>query len=349
MAYILLAVGFVILIVAGDVLVRGATAMAERLGIPALIIGLTIVAFGTSAPELVVALQAASSDAPGIAIGNVVGSNIANVLLVLALPAIFYATDCCPPNVRSSAVFMVLVTAGFIGFCFQGVLGFWAGLALFSGALMFLLVSGLTAARHRPSMLTTDSDSPAICPLTQSDPGSTEPSSTETEPMRWSIIAALIVVGLIGLPIGADLVVSSATELALSFGVSETAVGLTIVALGTSLPELATTLMAAVRGQGSIAIGNIIGSNLFNLLAVMGITGMFTPIPVPEQLLRFDLWIMMGAALLVIPITFLKIPITRVPATLLVLAYAGYVSLVFNDTKNIPATLDAKTGILAKP
>ena len=340
MSYILLLSGFVLLIGSGDLLVRGATAMALRLGIPTLIVGLTVVAFGTSAPELMVSVNAALGGAPGIAVGNVVGSNIANILLVLGLPAIFRATDCCAPHVRRNTVFMVGATTLFIVLCFFGPLNFWHGALLFFLIVLFLFVSGHSATK----MMAANRD--AKCN------GETVPASDELDSAMhtgWPRIAAFTIFGLIGLPFGAEMVVDGATGIALGFGIDEAAIGLTLVAFGTSLPELTTTLIAALRRHGGIAIGNIIGSNLFNLLAVMGLTAMVAPVPIPAHLLTFDLWVMLGAALLVVPITFFRIPITRAAAVLMVMAYGIYVAFVFTSADPNPATEKVKLGTTANP
>ncbi|MHA1523201.1 MAG: calcium/sodium antiporter [Alphaproteobacteria bacterium] len=333
MAYLWLVGGFAILIVGGDLLVRGGTAMALRLGIPTLIVGLTVVATGTSAPELVVSMRAALAGSPGIAVGNVVGSNIANILLVLGLPAMIRSTDCCEPGLRRNTVFMIGATLVFIGLCYSGTIGFWQGALLFGLVTMFLLES----ARHAGACMAICRDEkPSACPPSTSNAPSA-PSAPSAEqalegfdgvegmPHTWKMISGFLLAGLVALPIGAHLVVESATEISRAFGVSEAVIGLTVVALGTSLPELATTLAAAYRAQGALAIGNVLGSNMFNLLAIMGLTAMVTPLAIPEQVFRVDLWIMLAAALIIVPFAFFAKPITRLPATLMVGAYVVYI------------------------
>ena len=336
MAYLWLVGGFAILIVGGDLLVRGGTAMALRLGIPTLIVGLTVVATGTSAPELVVSLRAALAGSPGIAVGNVVGSNIANILLVLGLPAMIRATDCCEPGLRRNTVFMIGATLVFIGLCYNGSIGFWQGALLLGLITMFLLES----ARHAGACMAngkqnnSDTKDASARDARTRDTSTRPPSAQEAlegfdgvegMPHSWVMISGFLLAGLIALPIGAHLVVESATEISRAFGVTEAVIGLTVVALGTSLPELATTLAAAYRAQGALAIGNVLGSNLFNLLAIMGLTAMVTPLEIPEQVFRVDLWIMLGAALLIVPFAFMAKPITRFPATLMVGAYIVYI------------------------
>ncbi|VAW13506.1 Inner membrane protein YrbG, predicted calcium/sodium:proton antiporter [hydrothermal vent metagenome] len=339
MSYILLLSGFVLLIGSGDLLVRGATAMALRLGIPTLIVGLTVVAFGTSAPELMVSVNAALSGAPGIAVGNVVGSNIANILLVLGLPAIFRATDCCAPHVRRNTVFMIGATILFIVLCFFGPLNFWHGALLFSLIVAFLFASGHSASKMMAENRAAKSNGDSPCEL----------DSAGAMGTTWPVIAGFVVFGLIGLPFGAEMVVDGATGIAVGFGIDEAAIGLTVVALGTSLPELTTALIAVLHRHGGMAIGNIIGSNLFNLLAVMGLTAMVAPVPIPAHILSVDLWVMLAAALLVVPITFFKIPITRAPAMLMVIAYGVYVAFVFTSAFPNPAAETVKLGTHASP
>lgn len=304
--------GLALLVFAGDLLVRGAVGLAENLGIPALVIGLTIVAFGTSAPELLIALEAAEEGAPGIAIGNVVGSNIANILLVLGLPAIITATHCSQSGTLRSALFMIAISLVFIGLAFTGSLGRFDALILLMLLLYFLYDSVRTAKRLRAA-------------------GKADPCMEEIEdvPHNWLPIAGFLGAGLIGLPLGANLTIDAAVAIAKNWGVSEAAIGLTVVALGTSLPELATTLMAAFRGQAAVALGNVIGSNVFNLLAILGITGIFYPLAVPEEIIKYDVWMMLAASALLVPFIFFKWRITRPVGMTFVTLYILYLYVVF--------------------
>ncbi len=288
-----------ILLLAGDSLVRGAVNLSLRVGVPALIVSLTIVAFGTSAPELLIAISALEDGVPGIAMGNVVGSNTANVLLVLGVPALIAALHTSECNTRKSYGFMIAATGLFIALAFRGVFDFWAGLVLLAG-LAFVLGDAFYQARcHRRDMAGVDA---------LDDEEEVEGADPD---MPWWKIGVFMVLGLIGLPLGADLLVDSAVNIARMFHVSETVIGLTLVAIGTSLPELATTVMAAIRRQADVALGNVIGSNMFNLLAIIGITALIGNIPVDPEFLRFDLWVMAGASILLIPFVFFKQDITR--------------------------------------
>lgn len=324
--YISLAGGLVVLIIAGDVLVRGSVGIAQRLGIPNLVIGLTIVAFGTSAPELVISLKAALENAGGIAIGNVVGSNIANVLLVLGMPALIAATPCGEQGATRTAVFMVAVTLVFIALCYFSPIGLWAGVLLLALLGVFLAGSTIAARRHRKDLKAAAAAGAdvAACSLSDDD----ELDDVDDVPDSVWIALIYIGLGLVGLPLGAHFTITGATTIATSWGVSEAVIGLTVIALGTSLPELATTVMAALRKQADVALGNVIGSNMFNLLAIIGITSLIGPIPVDPEFLEFDLWVMLGASLLIFPFVFMGRDIGRRWGIVLTAAYVGYITLV---------------------
>jgi cation:H+ antiporter len=300
--------GLVILLLAGDVLVKGAVNLALRLGIPALIVSLTIVAFGTSAPELLISIQSILDGVPGLALGNVVGSNTANVLLVLGVPALLAGLG-ATSDTRREYVFMLGASVLFIALCFFGPLTWWHGLILLAG-LAYMLGDAVRSARaHRNA-----SDDDPADDLDEADPN-----------MEWWKIAVYLVLGLIGLPLGANLLIDSATEIATAYGISDTVIGLTLVAVGTSLPELATTVMAAFRKQADVAIGNVIGSNVFNLLAIIGVATLVGPIPVDPGILRFDLWVMLAASLVLIPFVFKKLPMGRGVGLVFSALYVGYI------------------------
>lgn len=323
--YVSLVGGLVVLIVAGDVLVRGSVSVAERLGIPTLVIGLTIVAFGTSAPELVISLGAALDGLSGIAIGNVVGSNIANVLVVLGLPALFAATACDENGAVRNSVFMVAVTAIFIGMAFHSPLSRIDGTILLMLLALFLWESVRATRKHRArnvgaaAVADGDEDLPF--------------DEVEGVPDNIGLAILFIVLGLIGLPLGAHFTIEGASALARDWGVSDAVIGLTVVALGTSLPELMTSLMAAIRGHAAVALGNVIGSNIFNLVAIMGITSMVVPLQVPPEILRLDLWAMLACALLVLAFAAFKVTIRWPSGIILCALYALYIFVVFQTGK----------------
>ena len=308
MEYFALIGGLFLLLFTGDLLVRGAVALANDLAIPPLLIGLTIVAFGTSAPELLIGVQSALSGLPEIALGNAVGSNIANVLLVLGIPAMIYPICCNQPAIRRNTIFMLLVSLLFIYMSFQLVLTFWMGFCLFFLVLLFLVYAWYRAREGNG----------AVEQLAELE-------EIEGVPQENWKVAAFIILGLIGLPIGASVTVDAADAIARVWQVPDAVIGLTIVAFGTSLPELATTVMAAVRRHEGLAVGNVIGSNIFNLLAVMGVTIMVADIPVPESFLRFDLWVMLGASALLLPFVLTRSKIGRVTGAGFTLAYLLYI------------------------
>ncbi len=324
MSYLILIAGLILLLVCGDLLVRGAIGLAKSLGVPALVIGLTIVAFGTSAPELFVSIRAALDSSAGIAIGNVVGSNIANVLLVLGLPALISSTTCDQPSLKRNMVYVLGCSVLFIILCFNGPLVFWHGALLITLLIMFLAETGITANNHRKSNQFVDADEVAL----------DEFSGTDGVPNSKLVISLFILAGIIGLPAGAHFTVEAAQVIARTWHISEATIGLTVVALGTSLPELATTFMAAIRRDCGLALGNVLGSNLFNLLGVMGITAMIAPLPVPEQMLQLDLWIMLGASISIALFVFWRRNLTKLPAAGFVLAYLSYIAFVVNPLQH---------------
>nr|WP_321460305.1 calcium/sodium antiporter [uncultured Cohaesibacter sp.] len=312
MMYLYLVGGLVLLLVAGDLLVRGAITLATRLSIPPLIIGLTIVSFGTSAPELIISLDAAFKGLGGISIGNVVGSNITNILLVLGLPALIRPTQCAESGTRSSTVYMIAVTIVFSALCLQGVLDITSGVILLALLVFFLSWTVWTSRKQRGEP----------CDLVDQD-------LLEEAPANLGIAILFMIIGLLGLPLGGHLTIEGASTIARTWGVSEAVVGLTVVALGTSLPELATTLVAAIRNQGAMAFGNVIGSNIFNILAIMGLTASIIPVKVPERVIGHDLLFMLATALLMLLFTVFKMELTRVRGALMVLLYGAYVTLAF--------------------
>lgn len=319
--YGMVALGLVLLLVGGEVLVRAAVALADRLGVSRLVIGLTVVAFGTSAPELLVCVQAALENAPGIAIGNVIGSNIANVLLVVGLPALIAPFLCERGVMKREGVAMVAASALVILIAWFDGIRFWPGLLLVLLLVGFLFNAYRQARRDGIKRLTDEVDE-----LGEGVPGN---------PL---IIIAMMAVGVAGLVAGSHLLVDGARDIARSAGVSEEVIGVTLVALGTSLPELATSTVAAFRRHGDVAIGNVLGSNIFNILGILGITAMVSHIPVPQQMLDFDLWVMLGAALLLFPFAFARIPVGRVAGAIFLLAYTGYVFAQFHGVSGMPVS-----------
>ena len=305
--------GFVILIIAGDILVRGAVSLAERFGIPSIVIGLTIVAFGTSAPELVISLKAALTGHGEISIGNVVGSNVANVLLVLGMPALIKAIPCGGAGSVRNGVFMVIVTVVFVVCFWFQPFTYIHGIILLALLVVFLADSVRFSKAQRAKGIEVED------PLDEVD-GKTN---------SLGLAIGFLVVGIIGLPLGGHLAIDGAIGIARIFEVSEAAIALTIIALGTSLPELVTALIAARKGHTELAMGNVIGSNVFNILAIIGTTALVTPISAPERMINFDIWVMVAASVFLLPFVFFCIPIRRRFGAMMLLAYAAYMVSVF--------------------
>ncbi len=318
--YLQLIGGLVLLLVAGDALVSGSASLAVKFKISPLLIGLTIVAFGTSAPELLVSISAAFNGAPGIAIGNVVGSNIANILIVLGLPAVFFAMNADNAEVRKNAIIVLVASVVFMLFTLTGMLVWWHGAILFSGIILFLFLEFKNAKKGSENNEGNISDIESELP---------EPSKNAIK------ITLLIVFGIIGLPIGAHYLVAGASSIASDFGISDAAIGLSIVALGTSLPELAAVFSSVRKNHSDLAIGNILGSNLFNLLTVMGLTAMIHPIAIAPRITQIgltqplgDIWIMLAVTILLLLVIFFIKKINRVVGLLFTALYLLYIFIV---------------------
>ena len=309
MEWLLVGLGLLILLLAGDALVKGAVNLALRIGIPALIVSLTIVAFGTSAPELLISVKAAIEGVPGIAMGNVVGSNTANILLVLGIPAMLATMHTNKCETRKSFLQMIAASVLFIALAFSGSFTWVSGVVLLGALVLIMGLAARDAQAHRKAGQTAEDDE---------DPEGADPN------MPWWRILGFLALGLVGLPLGADLLVDNAVIIARDFGISETVIGLTLVAIGTSLPELATTVMAALRRQADVALGNVIGSNIFNLLGIIGVAALVAPIPVAPEFLSYDLWVMLGASLLLVPFVFFGKDITWKWGLALTALYLGY-------------------------
>lgn len=305
-----LVLGLAVLLISGDLLVRGAVGLATALRIPALIVSLTVVAFGTSAPELVVSIQAVLSGKAGIAIGNIIGSNIANIFLVLGVPALIYPITTHVSGLRRHAIVMLAATAVFAGFAYSsGEIATVAGAVLAVAIITYVSYMGLRARQANGA-----------------DPVLDEVSEyAETAGIGWKTLLYLAA-GLVGLPLGAHLLVTHGSALAADLGIREEVIGLTIIAFGTSLPELATVIAAAFHKKSDVAIGGIVGSNIFNLLAVGGAAGLVGTAPFDPQSLRFDLPVMIAAALVVAFYIFTRRDVGRVSGAFFTLAYIAFIA-----------------------
>jgi cation:H+ antiporter len=314
MAWIFVVLGLVTLLLAGDCLVKSAVNLSLRLGISTLVVSLTVVAFGTSAPELLIVLSAMADNAPGLAMGNVIGSNTANILLVLGLPAMAAGLYTSEFDTKKSFALMIFASVLFIALAFVGPFTWLHGSLLLVVLAVILLGQAARARRENYAAAV------AAVPVRHLE--GLDPS------MRgWKILLYLLF-GLVGLPVGAKVLVVNAEIIAQDFGVPDTAIGLTLIAVGTSLPELATTTVAAIRRQADVALGNVIGSNMFNLLAIIGIAALVGPIPVAAGFLRFDLWVMLASSLLLVPFVLFRQNITRIWGAALTLLYMVYLLIV---------------------
>ncbi len=310
---LMIILGLAVLLVGGDLLVRGAVGISTALKIPPLLVSLTIIAFGTSAPELVVSVLSVLEGKSGIALGNIIGSNIANVLLVLGLPALIYPMSASVPGLRRHAVAMLVATAAFaaIGY-FHGALSRPIGAALFGGIVLYVAFLAMMARNSRGR-------DPVIDEVAEYAEGA-----------KTNMGAAIlyVIAGLIGLPVGAHFLVDSGSSIAAALGVRDEIIGLTVVAFGTSLPELATVIAAAFHKKSDVAIGNVIGSNIFNIFAVGGAAGLAGTAAFSPQSLGLDLPVMIAAALTLSLFVFLKRDIGRLAGVVFVLAYAGFIAVL---------------------
>lgn len=314
LSIVFLVAGIILLPIGSNLLVSGAVAMSERLGVSPLVVALTVVAFGTSLPELVVCVQAALAGSPGIAVGNVVGSNIANILLILGAAAILKPIVCDPKSILRDSLIMVAATALFVVLALAGVIPRWQGGMMLGLLVIYVLVSYWRESRGKD---------PAEGHLAEVE----EFEGLKNRP--WTVIVGAILLGLVGVVAGANLLVSGAVDIARVLGVSEEVIGLTMVALGTSLPELAVAVAAAFKGHSDVALGNVVGSNIFNILAILGATALVIPIEIPAQILRFDLWAMTAITVLLLPVMLSGRRIGRVEAGLFLAAYGGYTAIQY--------------------
>lgn len=309
MTYIMLGAGFILLLGGAEFLVRGSVSLARRLDISPMVIGMTVVALGTSAPEFVVSLQAAFDGVAGLATGNIIGSNIANIFLILGAAALIKPILIDPKAVTRDAIYLLAGTVIFVALCLRGELDLIAGVVLTTLFLAFLGASYWRETR---------------CGGPEADLHAQEVEEFEGPKDLW--MACLMTVGgIIAVLVGANFLVNSGTTLAREFGVSEEVIGLTMIAVGTSLPELAASAVAAIRGHSEVAIGNVLGSNLFNILGVMGVVTLIEPLPIGDQLMRFDLWVMLGATVILLPLMLSGKRLSRLEGGLFMAAYSAYI------------------------
>lgn len=302
--------GLALLVLGADGLVRGGVALARRLGVNPLLIGVTVVAWGTSTPELVVSIEAALKGLGGIAIGNVVGSNIANIGLILGAAALIHPIAIRPQAIRRDGAFVFVATVVFLAIALTADRLLW-----WHGLLCLGLLTGITVLTY---LQERRGDTPSA------SLHAAEGEEVGPVPLRlW--LAVVMVVGGIGLlVIGGELMIGAAVNIARGFGVSEVVIGLTLVAVGTSLPELATSIVAAFRRHSEIALGNILGSNIYNILAILGVASLIAPVPIAPKIARIEMWVMAAFALFLSP-ALVAGRVGRAVGAVMLAGYAGYV------------------------
>ncbi len=305
----LLAAGILMLSIGGDALIRGALAAAHRLQVSPLLCGLVIVGFGTSAPELVVSVDAAASNRPDIAIGNVVGSNIGNILLILGLCALISPLAVRPLALRRDAVTVLASSVLFVALVGGSALARLDATVLLTGLGAYLAWAYWSERRHAgPSAELHRAEGEELSALPRSP--------------LW--ISAAILLGLALLIGGSQLLLTGATGIALQLGVSQAAIGLTVVAVGTSLPELSISVLATLRRHADVAVGNVLGSNIFNILGILGISALLQPLPVHARMLNFDQWVMLATAAILLPLLYTGRRLSRPEGAALLAGYAAY-------------------------
>lgn len=316
--------GLALLIVGGDLLVRGAVSIATRLGVSPLLIGLTLVGFGTSTPELVTSIQASLAGAPGIAIGNVVGSNIANILLILGISAVLTPIVIQSAALRRDGLTMLAVAVAFAVLAALLPFGRLLG-AVFVAALALYIY---TAFRQESA---GGGDHGAVYDKAEAaqevDPAFRPDKSAGAG--GWLVPVALGVGGLVLVVLGGKFLVDGAVALARAFSIPETVIGLTIVAVGTSAPELVTSVMAALRRQSDVAFGNIVGSNIYNILGIAGLTALVAPVEVPAEIVRFDNLVMVAVSIAMVAFAWTGLRIGRREGGLLLAGYAAYLFVLW--------------------
>lgn len=311
MDWILVLAGLTLLVFGGDWLVKGAVALSIKMGISALVVSLTVVAIGTSAPELLIAVEAGLDGIPELALGNVIGSNTANVLLVLGVPALISGIGMSECKSQRNYYYMIAASVFFTLLCLTAPITYWQGslmLAVLAGILWMTYRQALTSRRQLEAL---------------------ESEVDDTELPNWKI-GTFLLAGLVALPLGANFLITGSVNIAKAFGVSEAVIGLTLVAVGTSLPELATTVMAGIRRQTDVVIGNVLGSNMFNLLAIIGVASFVAPIPVSKDFFTLDLPVMLGSSLILAPFLLMRRDISRIWGVLFVTAYVVYIAMLLS-------------------
>ena len=302
--------GTTILLLSGDMLVRAAVDVSLKIAVSPMVIGLTVIAFGTSAPELLVGVQATWNGFAGLALGNIIGSNITNILLIVGMPAVIIAVKSDDDGLSRNYYFMLLATVFFIGFLFFGPIHLWQGILLILFLILFILQAVFYSYKSQENLTVPE-------------------LTSERQVLNSFVLISFLFGGFIGLPFGAHIVITSATNFANSVGVSEEVIGLTVVAIGTSLPELATSLAAAFRKQVSLLLGNVIGSNMFNILGIAGTAALIGPLQLTDKIEIMSLTTLLFSSAILAPFIMFKKSINRQMGIFFLLCYLVYILLLF--------------------
>lgn len=312
-AFLIIA-GLGLLFIGGEVLIRGAVALARNLGLPPMLIGLTVVAYGTSSPELVVSVQAGLTGLPGISMGNIIGSNISNILLVLGISSLILPLKADKRLIQLDAIFMLSVVILLYFLCLSGTLSIVHGFILVGCLIGYSYITFRSAMRERSNL-----------PLKQTE------EIEEQIKLKLDTPKAIgtCVLGLIILILGADVLIRGAVDGARAFGISESTIGLTLIAFGSSAPELATAIIAAYRKHPDIAIGNVIGSNIFNIVGILGITPILHPLPIEGRFLFFDIPVLLAVTAALLLVLKHKQTISRLTGCIFTMGYVAYIAAQF--------------------
>jgi len=315
--YLLLLFGLVLLFISGKYLVDSSVVIARRLKIPTMIIGLTVVAFGTSAPELLVSIQAALKGFPEMAIGNVVGSNISNILLVLAITALIFPIPVPAKSVRQDWPVLMFVSLLLFAFAWDGTLSRVEGM-IFIFLLVVYIAYSVISSKRRPELPPTDAENKS------------DPDRKAGKQMKGWQAGLIFLVSCAGLAIGADLLVDNAAIIAEGFGISQRVISITMVAVGTSIPELATSVIAALKKETDISVGNIIGSNIMNVLSVLGVTSVIGDVSVDQAISHFDIpWMLaVTLVLLIMMVPAARSKISRWEGVFMIMIYLVYIYMI---------------------
>ena len=310
--------GLGLLLFGGEVLLRGAVGLASQFGLSKLLIGFTVVAAATSMPEMVVVVAAGLEGFPDVGVGNVVGSNIANVLLILGAGAVLWPIATRPSEVMRDGLAVLAASALFVVLAFAGTIMWFHGVAMLA-----LLVGYLSYSYRRERRLKRASANETTAEAEESE-------EEQGLPTRWPVALGLVAFGVVLLVVGSELLIDGAVDIARAIGVTEAVIGLTLVAVGTSLPELATAIVAGLRHHSEVALGNVLGSNLFNILSVLAVMGIVVPFDVTAEILALDIWVMLGVSLLLLPVMLTGWRIGRAEGAFFLLLYAAYIGMQFH-------------------